>query len=67
MTLYLTKSGSVYSSGFDLRSVVKEYQFGIPRLLKMDIIIKQVSLGKDHALFLSNSFDVYAFGSNHFG
>ncbi len=33
----------------------------------MDAIIKQISLGKDHALFLSNSFDVYAFGSNHYG
>lgn len=66
-TLYLTEERQVYSCGFDLRQVQSEEHYGIPRLLAIAGGVRQISVGKDHALFITATQKVYAFGSNMVG
>lgn len=50
---YLTESGVLYSTGFDFRYVKRDDLYGVPRSLSFDGSIKEVALGRDHALILS--------------
>ena len=51
---YLAKSGHLYSTGFDYRVVSKEELYGIPRMLSVQGRVLNVSVGKDHALMLTD-------------
>jgi alpha-tubulin suppressor-like RCC1 family protein len=67
-SLYLsTDCSTVYSTGYDYRQVDTEDLNGIPRQLSLSSTVLQISVGKDHALFLTEENYVFAFGSNNYG
>jgi alpha-tubulin suppressor-like RCC1 family protein len=67
-SLYLsTDCSTIYSTGYDYRQVDTEDLNGIPRQLSLSSTVLQISVGKDHALFLTEENHVFAFGSNHYG
>jgi alpha-tubulin suppressor-like RCC1 family protein len=55
------------SMGQDFREVSREDLFGIPRELKVSGIVSQIAVGFDHALILTETYILYAMGSNIYG
>ena len=55
------------STGQDFREVSREDLFGIPRELKVSGVVSQIAVGFDHALILTETYRLYAMGSNIYG
>jgi len=47
--------------------VQKEELYGIPRELSLSCSVQQIAVGSDHALILTETNSVLAFGSNLYG
>ena len=72
LSLCLTPDGRLFAIGKDFRVLfdgssteVEDRNMGVPRpLLDTKAVIEQMTLGKDHAVLLSKTGQVYCFGSN---
>lgn len=66
--IFKSEEGStLYSTGYDFREVTRDDMYGIPRQISISFNVSQISVGRDHALILTEVNKVFAFGSNLYG